>query len=409
MQMKPATWLFAIAGIGLLLLWGALFAGCGGNGTGVNLASSGHARMTLDSGVDKKTARPEEYNESAAETSGYDSNYREKGGEPAASATPNDASAQAKDSYKLKSQLDSAPGFSDPAGLLQTWLIPQAYAQDHKLDERYLKRTGSCSLQVDKYKDASDRLTALAITYGGMVSGVESSRGEDDSMGGVITLRVPSAKFAQAWADVLAIGKVLSEKVTTEDVSHDYLGYVSHMKNLLSEQAALEKMLSEALAVQRARGLGEGYKILLDTQERLFAVTGELESTEDSLNALADQITRSTLVVQLTERKQLPQQVTADFTWGMGTTAAQAFQDLRVSLRGWGQGLVYFIITCWTWIIPWAIFFLLARWFYRRYMVPRGYHFPALLATVSSGGMGQLPPTAAAPEQSKDEDPTKLS
>jgi hypothetical protein len=363
--------------------------------------------MTLDSGVDKKTSRANEINEDGGDSqSGY---VEDSSVAPGTAATPSDASPQAQDSYKLQSHLDSAPGFADASGLLQTWLIPQAYAQDHKLDERYLKRTGSASLQVDKYKDAADRLTALAATYGGMVSGTESSRGEDDSMGGVITLRVPCAKFSQAWAEVLNIGKVLSEKVTTDDVSHEYLGYVSHLKNLVAEQAALEKMLSEALAVQRSRGLGEGYKILLDTQERLFNVTGELESTEDSLNALADQITRSTIVVQLTELKQLPQQVRTEFTWGLGTTAAQAFQDLRISLRGWTQGLVYFIITCWTWLIPWTIIFLLGRWLYRKYLVPRGYHLPALLSAVSSGGIGELPPATAVPAPGKDEEPTQRS
>lgn len=391
-----ATRLIAVAGLGLLLAGGMNFYGC------AKLSNNGNARMTLDSGVDKKVARVEEYSDAAGAMGGEAA--ESQSGAPMDSAAPSDASPQAKDSYALKSRLDSAPGFSDSGGLLKRWFVPQAYAQDHNLDERYLKRTGSCSLQVDKYKEASDRLTALAITYGGMVSGVESSRGEDDSMGGVITLRVPSAKFAQAWADVLDIGKVLSEKVTTEDVSHDYLGYVSHMKNLVAEQAALQNMLSEALAVQRARGLGEGYKILLDTQQRLFDVTGELESTEDSLNALADQITRSTIVVQLTERKQLPQQVTAEFTWGMGTTAAQAFQDLRLHLRGWGQGLVYFVITCWTWVIPWAIFILLVRWFYRRYLVPRGYHLPALMSSSAGGGTAEIP----VKEEKQDEDPFKL-
>jgi len=39
-------------------------------------------------------------------------------------------------------------------------------------------------------------------------------------------------------------------------------------------------------------------------------------------------------------------------------------------LRGAGQGIVYFLITCWTWVIPWAIIIFIGRWAYRRWVTP---------------------------------------
>lgn len=352
--------------------------------------------VSLDSGVDKQTSR-------------ISADYAEGGGGAPAAASSDDtgsraladqayyadSSAEAKDAGEIKEgeggkSPDSKPRFSAAtADIIKSWFVPAAYAADHKLDERYLVRTGECGLQVDKYKDAATKLREIAVRYSGMISATQSSRQEDDSTQGSLTLRVPSQNFERAWSEVLQVGKVLAEHVTTEDVSRDYLAYVSKLKNLVSEQAALQNMLDEALKVQRTRGLGEGYKILLDTQERLFNVVAELETTEDSLNTLADQITRSTITVTLTEKNELPAQVKEKFTWNTGTTAATAYHDLLLFLRARLNGLVYFLITCWTWLIPLVLIILLVRWVYRRFLVPRGFVIPALV-TVQHGPGGPV-------------------
>jgi hypothetical protein len=405
-------WL-VFAGVVLFLLWAISMPNIIKLSDKSRSAERGY-RMALSSGEDYIGDRGGSSTGSAPAAGAAQDNtsyYGEgQGGQPAEQAyaksrPAQDASAQAQTSSQIKSGLDSAPEFSSAeAGLVQSWFLPSAYAADHKLDERYLKRTGSCSLQVEKYEEAANKLAEIARGCGGMISDTQSQRQADDSMTGTVTLRVPSDKFPQAWAAVLGCGKLLSQQIATEDVGHEYLGYVSHMKNLVAEQAALQKMLNEALAVQRSRGLGEGYKILLDTQERLFNVTGELESTEDSLNALADQITRSTITAQLTERKELPAQVQEEFTWGVGTTAAQAYQDLRISIRHWVQSWVYFLITCWTWLIPWAIVILLAVWFYRGYLVPRGVRLPALVAAKPSAPSAPVVEEPAPPEKKDDKD-----
>lgn len=266
--------------------------------------------------------------------------------------------------------VDSALEESGLLEQLDNWMLPRAYAEDHELDERYLVREGDCKLEVDDYRKAADEVMAIARLYDGMVSDSHSSKRGDDTTEGWIKLRVPGEKFFEAWADVKEVGEVYEENIMTQDVSQQYVGYVSRLKNLMAEQATLQKMLEEALAVQRSRGLGEGYSILLDTQERLFNVTAEIESTEDRMNALADRITRSTITVHLTEVKALPEQVKEEFTWGFGTTAGTAYKDLLKALRGAGQGFIYFIITCWTWLIPWAIVILIGRWIYLKWVKP---------------------------------------
>jgi len=337
---------------------------------------AGRPTMSLDSGVDKK---------SSYSGSSYPSTSAERTATPQASpessASGQAASASAQTARRISGRVRAGLDTSR----LQSWLMPQAYAEDHNLSEEYLIRTADCRIVVDDYRKAADGVTAIAAKYGGMVSDSQSQRQADNYVEGWITLRVPNRSFFSAWAEALSIGEVLDESVTTQDVSQDYVGGLSRLKNLLAEQAALQRMLDEALAVQRARGLGEGYKILLDTQDRLFNVTGDIESTEDQLNALADKITRSTITVRLSERKTLPVQAQEKFTWGMGNVAGGAYRDLLVSVRGLLHGLTYFLITCWTWVIPLLILGLIGRSIYRRYVAPRpGLELPAPPAAPSS-------------------------
>lgn len=273
------------------------------------------------------------------------------------------------------------------AARFNSWLVPAAYAQDHGIDEQYLIRSGQCSLEVEEYKVAVVELKRIAAVNGGSVTASESARRSDETLEGWVTLRVPSRNFGAAWDAVLEAGKVLSESTSTEDASQAYVGYVSQLKSLTAEQAVLQKMFDEALAIQRSRGLGDAYKTLLETQERLFAVNAEIQRAEDALSGLTDRITRSTITVSLKETRQLPlqtAQVTEEFDWGLGATAAEAYQVLLTKVRAITQSLLTFAITCWTWLIPWALIIWLAVWIYRRYIKPRlkdVYHAPTSTPT----------------------------
>ena len=131
-------------------------------------------------------------------------------------------------------------------------------------------------------------------------------------------------------------------------------------------------MLDEALAVQRSRGLGEAYSILLDTQKRLSEVTAQIQATEDRIKALADQVTLSSVTINLREQPK-PGEVVQDeeFNWGFGATLGNAFKDVKVIIRNTLNALLYFIITCWTWLLPLVFFFWLGRKLYRKYVAPQ--------------------------------------
>jgi hypothetical protein len=346
--------------------------------------------MQLSSGVDKKSSRV------MLGEAGSNVGVQTFGGRPAPNAQPvpgtglvihedeiasaptahqdmvDNGSSRSSSGESMVSRVLAQAGIDESK--LDSWLMPKAYAQDHDVDERYLVRQGQCEMEVEDYKDAVTRITAIAEFHGGMVSDSQSQRYAENHVEGWITIRVPAENFYKAWQEILEVGDVDQESISTDDVSQQYLGYISHLKILTAKQATLEKMLEEALATQRKHGLGEGYSLLLDVQDRLFEVTEEIEGTEDRAGALADQITRSTITARLKELKEITQQIEdikEEWDWGWGQTGVDAWKNLRNKGRYFGQGVVWFVVTGWTGLVPWAIFFFIGWWVYKRWVRPK--------------------------------------
>ncbi len=359
-----------------------LVQACASQGYGDRM-SGGSPVLSLDSGVDKKVARDDSAgSDGSASDMGY---YHEQSSPSSAVAGGANYAPQEHGSADQSATGNAAPAVKNPSARAQaqgsddarlaSWIVPQAYAQDHNINERYLIRAGACTLEIEDYRGAAQQVNAIAEKYGGIVSEVKSQRSGEDWLQGTLTIRVPNPSFFNAWTDILALGKVMEESIQTEDASQSYISTLSRMKNLLAEEAAVKEMYTEALAIQRTRGLGEGYKLLIETQERLFAISGQIQEAEDQLNALADRITRSTITITLFEKKEIEQQVQAEFHWGLGTTMSSAYRDLLINVRGKLQSLLYFLVTCWTWLLPLAFFVYVFIWLYRRFLLGKKLNF----------------------------------
>jgi hypothetical protein len=347
----------------LLLLALLVSAGCAKH----DEASVG---MTLDSGLDKKSAPGSIQAPEMAQTesnAAYDSQYRiasaddvaqyEVPNPPADGAGGKPNPAATSDAYDL-----------DPRSAVERWFTPAAFAQDTKIDEKYLIRTGDISLYVTDFNAALKEVHAIAVARGGLVTDSDVRNEGDNLRSGWITIRVPNTQFTAAFNALSEVGEVISQTMGSEDVSRQYVSAVSRLKNLTLEQQTLRQMLDEALAVQRSRGLGEGYKILLDTQARLSEVTGEMQAIEDEVSQLADRITRSTIKVNLTQREQVEPE---GFTWGFSATANEAWRDLLLALRGIANGVVYFFAGGFIFWLPWLLGLWLLWRAYRKFVAPR--------------------------------------
>jgi len=343
---------FIVTALVALGLIGVLCYGCGAASRGIEINPAA-ATSSGDGGAAPGTV---------AENSQYDSHYRS-------------ATTAAKQVYDAKSDEPQrkdpeAPGVlqGDTLGRIKTWFSPAAYAADTNIDEKYLIRTGEVSISVGDFNKSIDEVYKVSDRLGGIVTDSEISNDGDNERSGWITVRVPNTRFFEAFNALSKLGEVQSQKVNSEDASREYIAAVSRIQNLKLEQDTLRKMLDQALAVQKARGLGEGYSILLDTQQRLSDVTGKIQETEDSLSQLADKITRSTIKVNLTQAEKYQSE---QFTWGMGATFQESKKQLLGVVRGLGQGLIRFGVVGWLYLLPWILIGWVLFKVYRKYVAPK--------------------------------------
>jgi len=256
-----------------------------------------------------------------------------------------------------------APSFSPQAYArtvfnVERWFSPAAYAEEARPKEEYLIRNGEMALRIDNYDKAWKAAADVAEQTGGTVTDSQMSKSDDGTREGWVVLRVPATHFFDAWNALRQIGEVISENTTAEDVSTQYVSAVSRMKNLLKEQVTLQGMLDDARQVQRTRGLGEAYKVLLDTQARLSDVTLELQTTQDTIDQLADKITRSSIKVNLSERAAYQAE---EFAWGFGATLKAAYKDVLIGVKNTINALIYFVVTSVLWV-PWVVILAVVIW-----------------------------------------------
>jgi hypothetical protein len=242
------------------------------------------------------------------------------------------------------------------------WFSPAVYAADTKPAEEYLIRNGDLLVLVQDYADAEKQAGQIAEKYDGVLTDSHMDRNSDGTRTGYVTLRVPAKSFLAAWGELAKLGDVQNQNVTTQDVSQEYVSAVSQMQNLLTEQQTLQGMLNDAREVQRTRGLGEAYKVLLDTQARLSDVSGQLRGVEDQIAQLADRITRSTIKLSISEKQAYQ---SAEFTWGFGDTSKSAWKSVVLGYKRAVNNAIYLTITAPLWV-PWVavlgvLFWLLFR------------------------------------------------
>lgn len=290
--------------------------------------------------------------------SGYDQSYRQP------TTPPGEAYAVEEAGQPGGASIDSP--VRRGLGAVKAWAAPSAFAADHDVSEEYIIRTGDLTLRCEDIDQSITAINALAAKYKGSITGSSINKDYEGRRSGYITIRIPSKDFMAAFSELAKVAELVSQNIQTQDASQEYLAAISRLDALNTEQATLQEMLKEALAVQRARGLGEGYSVLLDTQSRLSQVTAQINEVEMRAGALADQVTRSTITVNLTEKPSLPgtQPQAGVFRWDLGPVFKDAVHNLLANLRGLLHWLIrFFVEGYWFW---WALIILGGRWAWKR-------------------------------------------
>lgn len=149
-------------------------------------------------------------------------------------------------------------------------------------------RNGSFSLEVADVEASFTKLTGVVKSQGGYVSG--SYRYTDASTPYLtVTFRVPSASFDAAVLALRAEGTVLSEQISTYEVTMQLVDLEARLRNLRASETALLDLMTQATTVSD----------VLAVQTQLTTVRSDIESYDAQRAALADQVAMTTISVTI--------------------------------------------------------------------------------------------------------------
>jgi len=148
-------------------------------------------------------------------------------------------------------------------------------------------RTGNLTIQLKRglLTRVFDEMSAQAIALNGFVASSATTGTSSASL----VLRVPSSDFSKILDEVSGDGRTLHEQLNGQDVTGESINTEARITNLTDEEASLRALLGHAGSISS----------ILDVQDQLFTVEGEIEQLTAQESSLVDQATFATLSVAL--------------------------------------------------------------------------------------------------------------
>jgi len=140
---------------------------------------------------------------------------------------------------------------------------------------------GNVSMMVGdpaKVSTTLERIVDVAESLGGHLAGRRD---------GSVSVRVPSARFHEAFDKITALGDVTHQSVTAEDVSEEYHDAQVRLQNLKSTQKRLQEFLAHSASMSD----------MLTVEHELERVSMEIDRIEGRMRFLRDHAAFSTLSV----------------------------------------------------------------------------------------------------------------
>lgn len=247
----------------------------------------------------------------------------------------------------------NAGSITDDASAVSLASIGTVYAATDSIDRKII-RNADLTLETESPTDGLRKITAAAESQGGFVVTSEFKQnpvaaGAKPSQSVTVVARVPASQFASALEQIRSAGdRVVSEKVSGQDVSEEYLDIEARLRNKKALEGQFLDIMKQAHKVEDA----------LDVQTQLADVRTEIERLEGRRRFLENQAALSTITTTL----QMPQPIVATTTSGFGTTIKHAFGDAVDT----AASIILFVIQAVVVLVPIAVFFGLPGWFFWR-------------------------------------------
>ncbi len=147
------------------------------------------------------------------------------------------------------------------------------------------------SLEVASVSNAVSGVIDIARQSGGYVENRSDSGDERAN----VTLRVPVDSLKPAMASLESIGKVTSRRVSSEDVTEQYVDIDARLKTMVALRDRLRALLDKAQDV----------KDLLAIEKELGRVQADIDSMQARLKALKGKVDLASIDVSINRRRIL--------------------------------------------------------------------------------------------------------
>lgn len=216
---------------------------------------------------------------------------------------------------------------------------------------------GFATVHVTEIAAASDAIAALATEYGGYVESTnigETMRSYDVSIPvppggdyGWVTIRVPADKLSTVMSELAEVGDVRTSSVSKQDVTSHAIDLRARVEATRASVERLTELMSQTGSISE----------LIEAEVALSERQGQLESYEQQLAALDDQVAMSSLNIELTRIASVTQADPA----GFGDGFKAGWNGLIVSLNA--------LVIAAGFVLPWlgvAGVIVLVVWLVRR-------------------------------------------
>lgn len=213
--------------------------------------------------------------------------------------------------------------------------------------DRKIVRTASLTIQVTDISQALADIAALAAGFEGYVVSSSQRADDDNTASGQISIRVPATQYDAALQKLRELAvKVVYENSNSQDVTEQYTDLQAQLRNYEATEAQYLELLKKA----------ENVKDMLEVQEALSNVRGNIERVKGRIQYLERTSETSLIQVSLTKVKPI-----GESTW-----------DVPGILKGAVDGLIAFgnvLLTILIWLLvfsPVWIIILVIIWLVRR-------------------------------------------
>jgi hypothetical protein len=205
------------------------------------------------------------------------------------------------------------------------------------VSQRYVIRRASVHIRVENVREAERKVRSLVSLWGGFVES-SSEESEDGRRAGItMVIRVPEARFEGALSELDQLGVRVRRQTSGEDVTTAVVDYEARLRNLRSEEEAYRQIMRSARRVTD----------ILEVQERLSRVRGEIESLEGQLQTLKRLSALSTIELTLEERPR--GSADGDPNWAVDAWR-RATEALGMVLRGIAVGVIWAFVYSPLWL-----------------------------------------------------------